>query len=281
MSEDRFALKLQQISSVGDRVAVAASLAANRAKDGRFSPAEIIAVFHSMNIPPPANVSAALIALEQKKLVLKFSGGRRALTPLGQALVTKIGFAEGNSQTVTENAGSAEFAHVDHTVIPAWAAPPRWKAGIQRLLERHEFDGNVFAMTRFPSEGDIPDPVAAAIEVARFELGKYGLHLHLASDAAVEDDLMGNVGAYMWACRYGLGFIEDRIGKGLNYNTVIEIGGMAVTGRRCAILKDATSPDLPTDLLGQIYKPVDFDVEKSVSQAVGAWAKSDLSLKII
>ncbi|UZX02403.1 hypothetical protein F8G81_07070 [Arthrobacter sp. CDRTa11] len=123
------------------------------------------------------------------------------------------------------------------------------------------------------------DPVQLAIETARTVLREYGLTLHLASDSIVDDDLFGNVGAYMWACRYGLGFIEDRVDRGLNYNALIELGGMVVTGRRCAVLKDRTAAGLPTDLSGHIYSTVDFDEQTSVEAAVRKWARDDLGFK--
>lgn len=133
-------------------------------------------------------------------------------------------------------------------------------------------------MTRFPSEGPTPDPVSTAIDIARPTLAEFGLTLHLASDAIVEDDLLGNVGAYMWACRCGLGVVEGRAGRGLNYNAVIELGGMALTGRRSAILKDVTSPQLPTDLSGQIYRSVDLADKDAVAEAVSSWAEKDLGM---
>jgi hypothetical protein len=82
----------------------------------------------------------------------------------------------------------------------------------------------------------------------------------------------------MWACQYGLGIVEDRVDRGLNYNAVIEVGGMTITGRRCGILRDRTAPSLPTDLAGQIYKSVDLDDETTVMDAVARWANDDLGL---
>jgi hypothetical protein len=34
------------------------------------------------------------------------------------------------------------------------------------------------------------------------------LNLHLASDRQLDDDLLGNVAAYMWACQFGIGILE-------------------------------------------------------------------------
>jgi hypothetical protein len=205
--------------------------------------------------------------------VIQHGKARWALTPLG---VEAAGSVAETGTVESAQAPAAEFAHTDHTVIPAWAAPPRWTAGIDRLLERCPFESNVFCMTRFPSEGGVPDPVKAAILTARETLAGFGLALHLATDSIVDDDLLGNVGAYMWGCRYGLGFIEDRMGRGLNYNTVIELGGMGLTGRRCAILKDWSVDALPTDLSGQIYRNIDLDKLTTVAEEVQKWVCSDL-----
>jgi hypothetical protein len=33
---------------------------------------------------------------------------------------------------------------------------------------------------------------------------------------------------------------------------------MLMTGRQCAMLKDVTAPDMPTDFVGQIYTSIDL-----------------------
>lgn len=133
-------------------------------------------------------------------------------------------------------------------------------------------------MTRFPDQTRDDDPVGRVIEVAAAALEGHGLKLHLASDRIVEEDLLANVAAYMWACQFGIGLFEDRVEKKLNYNLVTEIGAMIMAGRRCALLKDSTAPEMPTDLVGQIYKPVDFDDLDDVSREVHLWAAEDLGL---
>ena len=276
---DRFALQLQSLSTAPDRTVVLADLVSHRSSDGRFAPADLRDAFYALGVPPPANISASLATLAARDLVLQHPDERWMLTPLGAERIKELGVSAAPVlESSIKRAQGSEFAHVDYTVISAWAAPPRWAAGIARLLDRHPFDTNVFCMTRFPSEGHITDPVANAIIAARSALKSFGLTLHLATDAIVEDDLFGNVGAYMWACRYGLGFIEDRVDRGLNYNTVIELGGMIVTGRRCCVLKDVTVPALPTDLSGHIYRSADFDDPASVTHAVTRWAADDLGL---
>jgi hypothetical protein len=132
-------------------------------------------------------------------------------------------------------------------------------------------------MTRLPT-GDARDKALRdAIDVAKTALRAHGMTLHLASDRSLDDDLFGNVAAHMWACQYGLAICEDRVGRGLNYNVMIEVGAMTVAGRRCALLKDATSPALPTDFIGHIYKSVDLADSPSVSRAVHLWVADDLN----
>jgi hypothetical protein len=58
----------------------------------------------------------------------------------------------------------------------------------------------------------------------------------------------------------------------------IEVGAMLMTGRRCALLKDKDTPNLPTDFVGQIYKSVDFDDLAKVAEEVHLWAAEDLGL---
>lgn len=148
------------------------------------------------------------------------------------------------------------------------------------MLERFPFDQNVLCMTRFPSDS-ATDPIGPAIDVMRSVCEDHGLRLHLASEQQFEDDLLGNVGAYMWACRYGIGIAEDRIGRGLNENTLIELGAMVVTGRRCTILRDSTIDELPSDLAGHIYKPVDLADRDSVRDAISQWIRDDLGFEAL
>lgn len=136
-------------------------------------------------------------------------------------------------------------------------------------------------MTRYPTEvedGHDPDVLLALIPALRKAMADHGLNLHLASDRQDDDVLFGNVVAYMWACQYGMGLIEDRVGRGVNNNLLTELGGMLMTGRRCAILKDRTVPRLPTDLVGHIYKSADFDNIGEVVTAAHRWVAEDLGL---
>ncbi|MFN2477244.1 MAG: hypothetical protein ABR526_12995 [Chthoniobacterales bacterium] len=152
---------------------------------------------------------------------------------------------------------------------------------IARLTEEFPFEQNVFLMTRFPqdaSDTGYLDPIRDIIPVLRSALAKHGLVLHLASTRQLDDDVLGNVAAHMWACNYGVGILEDRLDRGLNYNVIAELGAMLMTGRRCALLKDSSIPSLPTDLVGQIYKPVDLSDAAQIEAAAHSWAANDIGL---
>jgi len=149
------------------------------------------------------------------------------------------------------------------------------------MLRRFPFEQNVFCMTRFPGAGaPLPDPVPAVIARLREVVEAHGMTLHVASDRQNEDDLFGNVGAYMWACQYGIGLLENRLGAvtGLNDNVLIELGSMLVIGRRCAMLKDKSAPGMPSDLTAQLYKQVNFDDLDAVGVATHRWISEDLGL---
>jgi len=80
----------------------------------------------------------------------------------------------------------------------------------------------------------------------------------------------------MWGSRYGIGILEDRAGSGLNYNVVTELGSMLILGRRCSILRDRTSPNVPSDLGAEIFKPIDLDDVESVRDEAHRWLSEDL-----
>lgn len=215
----------------------------------------------------------------------KGRGAVWALSPEGRErvrqLIADIDVAALMAESVRTTAASLGGAV--HPVIPPTLAPPGLLEPLRRFLAGHPFERNVFGMTRFPDEkpGEKgPDPVAPALDIARRVCELHGLEFHLASDRAMHDDLWMNVSAHMWASHYGIGFFEDRRGRGLNYNLTIEVGAMLLAGRRCLLLKDVSieRTKMPTDLVGHIYKEVDLDDASQVRGAVHAWIRGDLAL---
>lgn len=272
------AIRVQDLEEV-DQTLVLADVANRRTDTGRVSPRDIEDLFHALALPAPAYVSNKLSALEKRGLVSRTRGAGSvwALSPRGRqrvsAVITDLDLTALEAM-VTESPSWA-FAHTAHPVIPPTLAPPGIARPVLDFIDSHPFDLNVFAMTRFPAEVDT-DRLSDALAAARDACSSRGLNLLLASEQAIVEDLWQNVSAHMWASRYGIAFFEDRADKGLNHNMTIEVGAMLMAGRRCALLKDRTIKQMPTDLVGKIYKSVDIGNPETVERAIDNWIESDL-----
>jgi hypothetical protein len=262
-------------------VLVVGELAGLRQGDGWFATKDVEELFEAFRLPPPA-IAATLSNLTKKELITKRTKPPPwSLTPKGRKtaheLLGDIEPAKLEAQLV--DIPGAQLGDARHPVLPPSLAPPKWAAGIAELLSRYPFETNVLCMTRFPRPDKADDPIGAVIETAEKALQAHGLKLHKASDAIVEDTLWANVAAYMWGCQYGFALFEDRVGEGVNYNLVIEVGSMLMAGRQTALLRDVpTVEKMPSDLVGHIYKPVDFGDVKTVANAAHLWAADDLGL---
>ncbi len=269
-----------------DRALVIGSVAGARNNDGWFTTGDVTDLMRDLRLPPPTHLSRDIADLRAAALVRPGGSlpGVWSLTPSGRNRVRDLmgDLDPGEVQVAITTAGGALLGDVVQALLDPALAPRRWTASIKRLLDNYPFENNVFCITRFPSDPKdmkFLDPIRDVIEVTRIALGSHDLHLHLASDRVLDDDLFANVAAHMWACKYGIGLFEDRTGKDrLNYNVVIEVGCMLMTGRRCALLKDKGSPAMPTDFVGYIYKEVDFADLDEVGKKVHMWAADDLGL---
>ena len=239
----------------------------------------IVDVFRALRIPPPSNLSRELSRLATRGHLVRYPNSTWAVTPEGEHTIrTLMANAPLDDLAVLTGGapGEPSFGAVPHHLIPPQLAPAEFQSGIARFLDGHPRERNVFGMTRFP--GTVERPLLEAIEACRGACSDAGFEFHLASDRTVADLLLGNVAAAMWSCNQGIALFEDRIGRGLNYNAVFEVGAMLVTGRRCLLFRDRTSPDLPTDLVGRIYTRVDFDDASSIYDAVSSWTRNTLGL---
>ena len=277
-------LRVQGLATA-DQVLVLARLAESRSERGEFTAATIDELFHELRLPAPAKTSNYVLGLERRALVRRSRGrGLWRLTPAGLAETEKQLSAIDLAALAAEAATSgSRLGGAPHAVLPPeLGAPPSLIPVLRKFLNEHPFERNVFGMTRFPDEAaeDSIDPVKPALETARQVCALHGLEFHLASDRAMHDELWTNITAHMWASRYGISFFEDlaRPKRGVNYNLTIEVGAMLMIGRRCALLKDESIVRMPTDLVGQIYKPVRLNAAATVEGALHAWIRDDLGL---
>jgi hypothetical protein len=268
-----------------DQVLALARLAAARSESGDFNVPRLASLFHEFRLPAPSRIDHVLTSLAKAGMVRRSSQrGHWFVTPVGRAdSETKVTGIDLAALVAEAAASGARLGGTPHPVIlPEFGAPPELVPILRSFLAEHDFDRNVFAMTRFPNEGSAepPDPVRGALDIAGEVCAAHGLELHLASDRQLHDDLWTNVAAHMWACRYGIGFFEDLAEppRGLNYNLTTEVGSMLITGRRCCLLRDPSIGALPTDLVGRIRKDVDLRKPKTVERALHVWIRDDLGL---
>jgi len=255
-------LSLQRLSRVRDRVLALGQIVTLRNADGSFTPAEVERLAEELRLPRIGNASRELARLKSDELVVRLTAGGWAITPEGDhVLLSTIGKLDSVEAPAPATSG-ADLGEVRHQIIPASLAPEPWIGAIGHLLDDHPFERNVLLITRFPANES--DPLWAFIPKARAACKQHGLELHVAGDRNADPLLFNNVAGYMWACRFGLALFEahgdpPRRPASLNQNLLIEVGSMLMTGRRCAILRDTSVEQMPTDLVGHIFHPVRFE----------------------
>lgn len=280
-SHDPVALRLQRLDLQAQSLVLAA-LAADRDENNIVKPSTVTALFNDFALPAPAKIGNVFTALKGKKFVTPAPGhGSYKVTPLGREAVAEkmsdLDLVALVAEGATTNA--PVLGQTQTALVPYTLAPPALVQPLRGFLADHPFDGNVFGMTRFPdAKAGTADPVGRALAVAREVCKEHGLEFHLASDRAIVDDVWANVMAHMWGSRYGIGFFEDRVERGLNYNLVTEVGAMLMSGRRVALLKDGSIEKMPTDFVGMIYKSVDLSDEGAARVLVTNWLKDDLRI---
>src|ERR1044072_2432595 len=279
-----FGVLVQRLPRRRDRVLAIAQFVGSRSRQPYVRPVAVRKMFEALRIPEPGNISEELARLGREELMRPGPDRTWSVTPLGrEAVTTLIGdLDEAEVEAELRTQGVALFDHVEHPLIGPELAPLRFRPAIDRILAVSPFESNVFLMRRFPPAGAGPEhPIAAAIEIARSTLSERGLTLHLASDRQADDQVLGNVGAHLWASKYGIALLDasdERYPGQLNDNVLIEVGAMLVTGRRCALLKDSSAPPLPSDFVAEIYTEVELADTSTVAEAVAAWVGADLGL---
>jgi hypothetical protein len=276
-SSDGIRLRLQRLPGP-QRALTVCALAALSSADATFTTRQVSDLLLDLRLPPAANLSTTLGRLRSQSLLIRPSKDTWALTPAGEDLLSSLAThvpPEGLIASLGHLPGS-DFGERRHALIPPLLAPAGTELGLQRILDASTFDGNVMLITRFPR--GLGDHYAKLIPRLREAVAAHGLRLQVANDGNAEDTLWANVVTYMWACRYAIVLIDGVDGVH-NSNVLIEIGGMLMTGRRCAILRDEKAPAMPSDLVGHIYKITDLsDHDESVALIHG-WIRDDLRLE--
>lgn len=129
---------------------------------------------------------------------------------------------------------------------------------------------NVFLMMRF---GETKQN-AHILDSLRGIMGHYGMNLLRADQKSYADFLWANIQAYISACNYGIAVFEQINDKDFNPNVSLEVGYMLALQKPVLLLKEQRLQNLPTDLVGHLYKQFDsFDVENSIRPKVKEWLR--------
>jgi hypothetical protein len=278
---DPVGLRLQSLA-LRHQVLALSRLAQTRSDSGLFAVADIDDLFDRIGLPPPSRTRDTVNSLIRDKALVR---DRRTappanlkLSPRGLAQAQQLASDMDLRAAVLEARSSAvaTLGETPHPEIPPSLAPPDLILPLRRFFDEFPFETNAFAMTRFPDpkEKQKLDPIADAIEAARGACQHRGLHLHLASDRKIMPEVWSNVAAHMWGCRYGIAFIEEHTEKGINLNMSIEVGSCLALGRRLALLRDETVKNMPSDLVGHIYHPLDLTRPNSVTDQIDKWLDS-------
>jgi hypothetical protein len=270
-------LFLQQLSGPNQTLAILYMLALRRPNRAAAT-GELLALIDEIRLPRPKNPSSTLTRLQARGLVRR-AGKLWQLTPEGERTVERMtALVDFSASTQDPRSVGSPFGSSEQDVVPYWYAPYVVQRAVRRVLDASPFDRNVLLITRYPRDSDPDDSLHEVIPAIDQALKLHGLALQLASDRNADDGLHGNVVAHMWAARYGIAILESRVGTGHNPNVLAELGAMAMTGRRCALLRDTTARDLPSDLLDRLYKPIDLDDVATVVAQVHRFVRDDLQL---
>jgi hypothetical protein len=131
------------------------------------------------------------------------------------------------------------------------------KSSIEAKLTKYPFDKNVFIMMKYrDSNKDLSDYIKEALE-------SHGLNGVRADDPRwnITNDIYNPI-AVLYCCKYGLAlFDEAEKGQTFSLNVGYELGIMHCQQKNCLILKHASLPTAPFDLLKDLHKPYSKDLQ--------------------
>jgi len=155
---------------------------------------------------------------------------------------------------------------------PLDAAPPHLKHAVLSLLSDHpNYRNNCFLIMPFRET-----PVHKKIhQILKSFLAEQGINLFRADDCNYSEDVLGNIEAYMYGCRFAISVHERVLSDNPNPNVAFEIGYMLGLKKDVCLLKERTVTSLPSDLNGRLYVQFDsLDLEVSLRESVDRWLKN-------
>lgn len=155
---------------------------------------------------------------------------------------------------------------------PLDAAPLRLKHAVLSLLSEYpDYRYNCFLIMPF-RETAVHRQIHASLKSL---LGEQGINVLRADDRTYSEDVLGNIEAYMYGCRFGIAVHERVLSDTANPNVALEVGYMLGLKKDVCLLKEQTVTALPSDLNGRLYVPFDSqNVESSLRENMGRWLRT-------
>lgn len=153
--------------------------------------------------------------------------------------------------------------------IPLGQAPRRLKTAILSLLSDHpDYLANCFIIMPFHST-----PFhSQVISSLRQTLRGLGYNPLRADDKAYSEDILTNIEAHLYGCRFAVAVHDRFLSDEHNANVALEVGYCMGMKKPLCLLKERTVKALPSDLQGRIYVPFDGAlIEQSLDFALTRW----------
>ena len=139
---------------------------------------------------------------------------------------------------------------------------------IEAFNADHKGKRTAFIIMQF-SKTDAHVKIVSTIKESLIKHGIVGLR---ADDKEYSDDLFANIKTYMHCCDFGISVFERILEDNFNPNVSIEVGYMMGLRKDVCLLKDQTLKDLPTDLMGKLYKQFDpQNIETTLPAQLEKW----------
>lgn len=152
-----------------------------------------------------------------------------------------------------------------------------YRIDIERQLERFSYEKNVFLMMKFrESNQELGEFIIENLERnglrgVRADLNEWNLTKNVYNPISV-----------LYCCKYGIAlFDEPEDHQAYSPNVAYELGMMHYQNKNCLILRHASLPQVPFDLIKDLYVTYERDlqvrkfIENWISQIAGLWVRGN------
>ena len=140
-----------------------------------------------------------------------------------------------------------------------------YRRDIEMQMREYPFDRNVFLMMKFrESNRDLGEFIIESLH-------NHGLNGVRADQAEwnITDNLFNPI-AVLYCCKYGVALFDGADGRqAYSPNVAYELGMMHYQNKSCLILRHSSLPEVPFDLLKDLYVTYDHDLQ--VRREIAKW----------